>query len=300
MQLNRIDMNLLVVLETIYTEGGITRAAEKLHLTQPALSHSLARLRDMFKDPLFVREGRAMTPTPLARKLIEPLRRSLRSMETALNEVQRFDPATTQRRFSIGLRDVLEATVLPPLMKRISAAAPRVDIVALRLERRELDAELASGAVDVALDVLLPHGERVHHQRMALDRLVVVARKNHPAVRKALDLKTYLDLEHVAVSSRRAGPGLEDTELARRGLQRHIRLRCQHYFAACRVVAQSDLLLTMPERYAGEANRQYGNRILPLPFKAPSLDAYLYWHSNVEQEPANCWLRAQLSAAFAE
>ncbi|HVT34666.1 MAG TPA: LysR family transcriptional regulator, partial [Nevskiaceae bacterium] len=296
MQLNRIDMNLLVVLETIYSEGGITRAADKLHLTQPALSHSLARLRELFKDPLFVREGRAMVPTPLARKLIEPLRRSLRAMETALNEVQRFDPATTQRRFAIGLRDVLEATVLPPLMKRISSMAPQVDVAALRLERRELEAELASGTLDAALDVLLPHGDRVKHQRLALDKLVVVARRNHPVVRKTLDLKTYLDLGHVAVSSRRAGPGLEDTELARRGLQRRIRLRCQHYFAACQVVARSDLLLTMPERYAGVANQTSGNRILPLPFKAPSLDAYLYWHVNVDQEPASCWLREQLVA----
>ena len=298
MQLQRIDLNLLVVFDAIYGEGGITRAASKLHLTQPAISHALARLRQMFGDPLFLREGRRMVPTPLARRLVEPLRRSLRGLETALNEAERFEAASSDRHFNIGLRDVLESTVLPPLMHGLRKQAPGVAISAVSFERSRLEAELSAGSLDLALDVLLPHGPTIRHQRVGLDRLVAVLRKNHPATRATLDLKTYLRLGHVAVSSRRSGPGLEDIELSRRGLQRHVRLRCQHYFAACRVVAQTDLLLTMPERYAGVANQQYGNRILPLPFQPPPLDAYLYWHANAEDEPANRWLREQLVACF--
>jgi DNA-binding transcriptional LysR family regulator len=298
MQLQRIDLNLLVVFNAIYTEGGITRAAEKLHLTQPAISHALARLRLMFGDPLFERDGRRMVPTTLARRLIEPLRRSLHSLEGALNEVERFDPATSDRRFNIGLRDVLESTVLPPLLQNIRKQAPGVSISAVRFDRHEMESELAGGSLDLAIDVLLPRSPAVHHRRAGLDKLVVVARKNHPQARGGLDLKTYLRLGHVVVSSRRTGPGIEDVELSRRGLQRNVKLRCQHYFAACRVVAQTDLILTMPETYAGVANEQYGNRILPLPFQAPPLDAYLYWHANAEEEPANRWLREQLLACF--
>lgn len=298
MQLQRIDLNLLVVLDAIYGEGGITRAAAKLHLTQPAISHALGRLRQMFGDPLFVREGRSMIPTPLARRLIEPLRRSLRGLETALNEVERFDAPSSDRHFTIGLRDVLESTVLPPLMHGIRKQAPGVSIAAVGFDRQRLEAELSAGSLDLAMDVLQPHGSSVRHQRVGLDRLVVVARKNHPQARTALDLKTYLRLGHVVVSSRRSGLGLEDVELSRRGLQRSVRLRCQHYFAACRVVAQTDLILTMPETYAGVANEQYGNRILALPFQPPPLDAYLYWHVNAEDEPANRWLREQLLACF--
>jgi DNA-binding transcriptional LysR family regulator len=299
MQLQRIDLNLLVVFNAIYTEGGITRAAEKLHLTQPAISHALARLRLMFGDPLFERDGRRMVPTTLARRLIEPLRRSLHSLEGALNEVERFDPATSDRRFSIGLRDVLESTVLPTLLHNVGRVAPGVSIAAMRFDRHELESELAAGSLDLAIDVLLPRSPAVRHQRVGLDQLVVVARKNHPLARKGLDLKTYLRCGHVVVSSRRTGPGIEDVELSRRGLQRNVKLRCQHYFAACRVVAQTDLILTMPENYADVANTQLGNRILPLPFQAPSLDAYLYWHANAEEEPANRWLREQLLACFA-
>ncbi|MGQ0587076.1 MAG: LysR family transcriptional regulator, partial [Gammaproteobacteria bacterium] len=153
MHISRIDLNLLVVLDAIYTEGGITRAAEKLHLTQPAISHSLGRLRELFRDELFAREGRAMVPTPLARSLIDPVRRALRSLEVTLNELESFDAATTQKRFTVAVRDVFESTLLPPLLKRISRAAPSVDVAAVQIGRREFEPELAAGTLDAALDV---------------------------------------------------------------------------------------------------------------------------------------------------
>ncbi|HEX8953611.1 MAG TPA: LysR family transcriptional regulator [Polyangia bacterium] len=298
MLLNQIDLNLLVVLDAIYTEGGITQAARKLHLTQPAISHSLGRLRDLFGDPLFVREGRSMVATPMARNLIEPLRRSLRGLESALNEAERFDPATTRRRFTIGLRDVLEAIVLPPLMEYVSRYAPHIDIGVVPVDRRSLETDLATGALDAAIDILLPHTERVRRQRFAADRLVVLMRKRHPLAKKRLDLPTYLALDHVVASSRLRGPGLEDLELARRGLQRRVRLRCQHYYTACCVVGVSDLLLTMPEYYALNLNRHFGYRMVPLPLKLPPLDTYIYWHATVHDEPANRWLRAHFARAL--
>jgi DNA-binding transcriptional LysR family regulator len=302
--INRVDLNLLVVLDAIYTERSITRAAAKLHLTQPAVSHSLGRLRLLFKDELFAREGRAMVPTPLARNLIEPVRRALRGLEVTLNELERFDPASTQKRFTVAVRDVFEAPLLPPLLRAIHRSAPAVDLHAVQVERRALESELANGTLDAALDVLLPLSDQVKRRRIRLDQMVVVVRKGHPAVRAArgrgMSLAAYLKQDHVLVSSRRSGPGLEDVELSRQGLSRRIRLRCQHYFAACRTVSQTDLVLTMPGHYARIANQPFGNRILPLPFEMPALDAYLYWHVNVDREPANRWLRDKLVAAFAE
>ncbi|MGH8539221.1 MAG: LysR family transcriptional regulator [Stenotrophobium sp.] len=298
MHLNRIDLNLFVVLDAIYTEGGITKAGHKLHLTQPAISHALARLREMFDDPLFEREGRAMVPTPLARRMIEPLRRTLRDLEITLNEASHFEPASTQKRFTLAVRDVLEATLLPAFMQRVTASAPQIEIAVVRADRRALESELATGTIDAAMDVLLPLSDSIHRTRVALDPLVVVVRKGHPLTRKKLDLPGYIKQDHILVSSRRSGPGLEDVELGRRGLQRRIRLRCQHYFSACRVVSQTDLMLTMPEGYARIANQFYGNRILPLPFAMPTMDAWLYWHANVENEPANRWLREQLIQSF--
>jgi len=298
MHLSRIDLNLLVVLDAIYTEGGITRAADKLHLTQPAISHALGRLRRLLRDELFEREGRAMVPTPFTRNLIEPVRRSLRNLEITLNEIETFDPGSSQKRFALGVRDVLEATLLPPLMAHIGKEAPAVEIAAIQIDRRDMESELASGALDAALDVLLPVSEAVKHARIAGDRMMVVVRDKHPTVKTRLTLEAYLKEDHILVSSRRSGPGLEDVELSRLGMQRRVRLRCQHYFAACRVVSQTDFLLTMPERYARIANEHFGNRILPFPLEKPTLDVHMYWHSNVENEPASKWLRKQLRATF--
>lgn len=298
MHISRVDLNLFTVFDAIYTEGSVTRASHKLNLTQPAISHALGRLRQMFNDPLFVRQGHTMVSTPLARNIIEPIRRSLRGLEVTLNGLDSFDPETTSKRFNIALRDVLEATVLPPLMQRVRQRAPLVDIAASQVDRRELESELAAGTLDGAIDVLLPLPSEIMHTRIYQDSTVVVVRKGHPMIDGGLDIDTYLKQDHILASSRRRGPGLEDFELSRFGLERHIRLRCQHYFAACRVVSQTDMILTMPGRYASIANKQFGNQILPFPLDVPAFDVYLYWHANVDNDPANRWFREQVSESI--
>jgi len=294
MHISRVDLNLFTVFEAIYTEGSVTRASQKLNLTQPAISHALNRLRQMFDDPLFVRQGHAMVSTPLARSIIDPIRRSLRSLEVTLNGVHAFDPASTQKRFNLALRDVLESTILPPLMLRIREHAPQVDLAASHVERRELETELAAGTLDAAIDVLLPLSRDIMHTRIYQDSTVVVARKGHPDIDGRLDLDIYRKQDHILASSRRRGLGLEDFELSRFGVERRVQLRCQHYFAACRVVSQTDMLLTMPGRYAHVANEQFGNQILPFPLDVPAFDVFLYWHANVDGDPANVWLREQI------
>ena len=294
MHISRVDLNLFIVFEAIYAEGSITRASLKMNLTQPAISHALNRLRQLFDDPLFERQGHVMVPTPLARSIIEPVRASLRGFEVTLNGVERFDPASSERTFSLALRDVLEASVLPPLMARVARDAPGVGLNTMQVGRRELESELAAGTLDAAIDVLLPLSNEIVHTRLVRDQTVVLVRQDHPQVRGKLDLDLYLQQEHVLASSRRRGPGLEDFELSRLGLQRRVRLRCQHYFAACRVVSQTDLALTMPERLAQVVNQQFGNQILPFPLSIPALDIYLYWPANVDTDPANQWLREQI------
>jgi DNA-binding transcriptional LysR family regulator len=295
MQLNQIDLNLLVVLDAIFAQGSITAAAEKLHLTQPAVSHSLARLRELLDDPLFTREGRKIVPTPLARTLMEPLRRSLHGLETTLNEVRRFDPDTTHRHFRIGLRDGVEAAVIMQLLDHIGPRAPHIEISAIRFDRRSLEADLAAGRLDLAIDMPLQHGDRVRRRKLGPAELVAVVRRGHPKVGKQLDLDTYLALDHVVASSRPEGPGPEDLALARRGQTRKVRLRCQQPFTAFCAVSKSDLILTLPQAPAQLLNRYFRLRVLPLPIRVPSFDVYLYWHDSVESEPANAWLREQVN-----
>lgn len=294
MHISRVDLNLLVVLDTIYTEGGITKAAEKLHLTQPAISHALARLRELFNDPLFERQGHKMVPTPLTKRLIDPLRGSLQSIGALLNDTQSFEPAVAKKRFVIGLRDYMESTVMPPLMRALAIEAPEVEVSGVRANRRSLESELAAGTLDVAIDVLLPLSDAVKVKRISVDGMAVVVRKGHPAIHGSLDLDTYLAQRHILVTSRRQGPGFEDIELRRMGVQRQVALRCQFYFAACRTVSETDLVLTMPESYAHMANRQFGNQVMAFPVPLSSMDAYMYWHASTDNDAANRWLRSVL------
>jgi DNA-binding transcriptional LysR family regulator len=189
---------------------------------------------------------------------------------------------------------VLESAVLPMLLGSIAKNAPHVDVSVVRVDRRELESELSAGTLDAAIDVLLPLPEDIRRKRLGAAWLAVVVRNRHPKVHTGLDLDTYLALEHIAVSSRRRGLTAEDFELSRHNLRRRVRLRCQHYFAACHVVSETDLVLTMPERYARTINAQFRNRLLPFPLKVPVFDTYLYWHANAEGDPANEWLREQL------
>lgn len=295
MHLSKIDLNLFVVFDTIYAEGGITRASRRLNLSQPAISHALGRMRAMFDDPLFIRHGHAMTPTPLARRMIEPIRQSLQGLEVTLSKVDRFNPATAAKRFVVGMRDALESSVLAELMRAIAKDAPDVDISVVRTERRDIERELSAGTLDVALDVMLPLPEEIRRRHLGVEWLTIVARPRHPALRGRPTLDAYLKQEHIAVSSRRRGLSAEDFELGRHNLRRRVRLRCQNYFAACQTVRETDLVLTMPQRHARILNAHFGNQLLPFPLKVPAFDSYLYWHANAEADPANAWLRQQLA-----
>jgi DNA-binding transcriptional LysR family regulator len=298
--LSRVDLNLLVVLAAIADEGGVSRAAEKLNLTQPAVSHALARLRQAMGDPLFVRQGRTLAPTAMTKRLIEPLRRALQTLEALIDKDAGFDPARTEATFTVAMRDAFEVLLLPSLMRRLGRDAPRVDLRSVQVRRRAVEAGLADGTLDAVFDVALPLSERVHRQRVGSDRFVVVARKGHPRIRPGFTLATYLQQQHVMVTSRRRGPAAEDIELGQQSLHRHVRLRCRNYLAAFRVVGQTDLVLTMPERYTALLGGNAALRALRMPVKVPALDLYLYWHDRVHDDPANRWLRGQLLEALGQ
>jgi DNA-binding transcriptional LysR family regulator len=303
MHLSRIDVNLLVVFDTVLAEGGITPASRKLNLSQPAVSHALGRLRELLGDPLFERQGRGVAPTPLARSIAGPIREALRTLQATLGEAGSFDPAASVRRFRIGMREALEWSLLAPLTASIGAAAPGLELVSLRLDRRRLEQDLASGEIDVALDVLLPLAERVPHERVLRDRFVVVARRGHPVLRRlrrgVWDLDAYLGQEHIQVSSRRQGPGLEDMALLALGKTRRIRLRCQGHTAACRVASRTDLIVTIPANYARAVGANHESRVLPAPLAGLTIDTFMYWPDNAAGDAANRWLRQQVRAALA-
>ncbi len=296
--INRVDLNLFIVLDAIYREGNITRASQKLCLTQPAVSHALGRLRELLKDPLFVRQGTQMIPTPYTRQLIVPIQQALQSFEQSINQEPLFEPLNSERHFCLGLRDVLEASILPPLLQHLQQHAPHICLSSVRLDRPDLEGELTAGNIDFALEIPYAVSDTIEHLPVVSDQLVVVARQQHPALSVGLNLENYLAQRHIVVSTRRKGWTLEDVELNKAGFKRQISVRCQHYFAACRVVSETDLLLTMPEQYARLANAQFCNQLFDFPLKSPMLDMHLYWHSSANKDPAHRWLRGVLKQLF--
>ncbi|MFZ0771497.1 MAG: LysR family transcriptional regulator [Candidatus Sulfotelmatobacter sp.] len=297
-------MNLFVVLEAIYREGNITRAGQQLNLTQPAISHALKRLRDLLQDPLFIRQGAHMVPTPFTRNMIAQVRQALQILETNLSASRNFVPEDTRRNFHLSLWEYAEALILPPLLRRLTHAAPGMSITISQVKRRDLETELASGSVDLAIDIPMTVSDRIRHKWLLNEPFVVMARQGHPAITNKLDLDIYLGQRHVQVSSRRHGPSLVDIELNRRGLRRQVFLRSQHNHAACMVVSNTDMLLTLPERHAqllnaGSLNKAAMNQVHPFPLQTPRLEAHLYWHESVENDPANRWLREEIERVLA-
>ncbi|MDF1802135.1 LysR family transcriptional regulator [Thalassovita sp.] len=300
LHINRTDLNLFIVFEAVYSQGGVTRAAETLNLSQPTISHALARLRERVGDPLFVRQGQKLAPTPMAERIIGPVRDALKIFERTLGELDGFSPESAEMHFNIGMRSLMESTYLLPLVLLLNENAPGVSVSACPFDRRRLEQSLASGELNSVIDVFLPVSADVQRMHLGAAPSVVVARRGHPLIDGQVDLETYLKAEHVLVTSRPHGLGPEDQALSRIGHSRNIRGRCQQINTAMRIVASSNMLLTMSETFAIRANTWFDNQVLPTPFAAETVDTYLYWHGNSDADPANQWFREMIKATVAE
>jgi DNA-binding transcriptional LysR family regulator len=300
LNLSRFDLNLLVVFEAIYSSGGITRAGEQLNLTQSAISHALARLRELLGDKLFVREGHLMIPTPMAQELIKPVRRALAEIEGSLRQIETFDPSTATRPFRIGLRSFVETVILPPLVPYLLKRAPGITLSAIRHDRTSLEAMLAVGDIDIAIDVHLPRTDQLSMTSLWGGYMVVLARRGHPAFNQKLDLEAYLALDHIVASSRRKGTSIEDMALQRLGLERRVSVRCQNHATAGQIAARSDMVMTVPVSFAETLVQFHDLDMAPAPIDMPSSDLYLYWHPHLDKDPANKWLRAASLACLSE
>lgn len=292
MHLSGVDLNLFVVFETIYAQRNLTRASEILNITQPAVSNALARLRAAYGDPLFVRVGRTMTPSPLAHNLIGPVRGALRQLRTSIEQGRSFDPLTSEKVFNICVRDNACTELMPSLMARLAVDAPGVRVHCQEVDRREIAAELASARLDLAIDIPEVARSELNSLPLFTDRYVCVLRRDHPKAARALDLPEFLAMNHIMVSGRRSGRGFVDIALARLGHQTNSFLRLTHFQPAFHAVMNTDMVLSAPLSLA----RKYDVAIKELPFPVPVLEAFLYWHRNADSDPANIWMRQAIAA----
>lgn len=295
MRLEQIDLNLFVVFQAISSEANITRAAHRLGLTQPAVSHSLSRLREIYKDPLFVRRGPRMEATPLARSLDPWIREALVHLGQTLPKAdQEFHPELTNHNFVIATRDPIESVFIPRLMQIFTQEAPLSQLSSVRIKRKDMEKELASGQVSLALDVLLPLSSQLRHQKLMEDTWIVVGRRGHPLLQSKLTLQDYLRARHIVVSSRRSGLAMEDFALSRMGWKRSVAMRCQHVLVATRSLASTDLLLTLPASFILDTGLDDQLSLASLPVDCPAPAVYMYWNEKQQDEPLSQWLRAQV------
>lgn len=291
MNLNKVDLNLFIVFDAIYTEANLTRAGQIVGITQPAVSNALARLRETFNDPLFVRTAQGMVPTPMAQNIIGPVRNALQLLRVSVQESRTFTPQQANKTYRISMTDLTEAVILPPLFQRLRRLAPTVQIESFLSKRRETTKELAAGRLDFAVDAPLNTDTQVRHVKLMEDRYVCALRQGHPLAKDKLSLDEYLSLTHIQISSRRSGLGYVDLSLGKMGLQRKVALRSQHYMMASTVLQNTDMAMTVPERFA----RRHGLHYVQLPVNdVPSLETHLYWHESTDQDPANRWMREQI------
>jgi DNA-binding transcriptional LysR family regulator len=290
-----IDLNLLVALDALLEERHVTRAARRLGLSQPAASHALARLRELLRDPLLVRSGATLVPTPRASALVRDVRAILDSIRATLAGGV-FDPATSTRHFALGAADYFELVVLPALVHALAVAAPGIDLV-VRPVGGDAAPALGDGKLDVFFAVDALAGAAHIRRRPLFDEGYVCAvRAGHPVLRRGLDLDRFLQLGHVFIAPGGTRGGVVDDALARRKKVRRVVAMVPSFLAAPAIVASSDLIVTMPVRPAKRLASAFDLRLLEPPIALPRFTVSAYWHDRVQEDPAHVWLREQLVA----
>lgn len=294
MNLRSFDLNLLLVFDAVLAERSISRAAQRLHLSQPTVSNALARLRLQLDDPLFTRGSGQMLPTPRARALAEPIRFALDSIERGLRAPDDFAFERSEREFVIAVEDYGETVILPRFVDWVSAVAPNVRIKIRPEPAARLVAEMREGSVDLALDYFLLHDARFESLRVLDESLLSLSRRDHPAIGERLTLDTFLALRHVALTPRTRAVPMIERALAARGQVRRIGVRVPHFMSMPALVQGSDMICTLPRRMARYYADHFDLRAHPLPMAVPQFPVYLIWHGSATADPGHRWFRDNL------
>lgn len=294
-----MDLNLLVVFHHLMRERQVSRAADALGLSQPAVSNALRRLRTRLGDELFLRTPTGMEPTPYAQQLAGPLSQALDTLRDALNVRASFDPATSTRCFTVAMSDVGETYFLPVLMDALAREAPKVTLRCTSVADTALREDMAQGRVDLALGSLPQLQAGFFQQALFRQPYVALMRQGHPlAGRSQISRAQYRAAQHVRVLATGTGHGRVERALDQLGVERRVQLTVSHYAALGHVLGSTDLLATVPQRLAERIGEPFGlvARRLALPLPASTI-AQL-WHAHLHRDPGHQWLRALVLEHF--
>jgi DNA-binding transcriptional LysR family regulator len=294
--LRNFDLNLLLVLDGVLREGTLSNAAKALNVSQPTISSSVAKLREILQDELFVRSGNRMQPTPRALALKEPVQRVLAAVKGEILDTGSFDPATEIRPYTITTSDIGEALLLPRVVARLSQDAPRVNLRSVVVGPRHLEEALEAGTVDLAVgyfpDLARP---TTMQQTLFAHGFACLARTGHPSIRNDLTLEAFLEAHHVVVASEGRSQELFEDALAKRGLERRCVLRIPHFMSVPLVVANTNLIVTVPWQLAMLFSGLFNLRMYDPPIDAPEFAVKQYWHRRFHHDARVKWLRTVVS-----
>lgn len=295
-----LDLNLLVALRALIAERHVTRAAARVGLTQPAMSHALARLRSVLGDPVLVRTRTGMVLTPRAQALAEPLERVLGDVSKLLAPADRFDPARSTRTFRVGTADYGELVLMPAVLGRVLREGPHI-----RVRMRDVGSRARDHLEDDEVDVVLGPvgmmgvgGASVLAQKLFSERFVCVVREEHPSVGKRLTLDQFVSLPHALIVPRGDAGSVVDTALAKLGRRRRVAVEVPHFLVAPFLLEKTDMILTVAARVARTLAPSAGLRVLPPPpeLDLPGFDMSLVWHERNRADPGLAWFREVVAA----
>ncbi len=299
MELKHFDLNLLLVFNQLLLDRSVSVAAERLGITQPAVSNALKRLRTALKDDLFIRTSKGMEPTPYAQHLSEPVLYALNALQSVLVRRDSFDPLTSTRTFHLAMTDIGEIYFMPPLMERLSVLAPGIRISTQRPNAGDLRSDMESGAVDLTLGLQPNLQAGFFQRRLFRQRYVCVYRNGHPRARNPMTLEQFSALDHVGVVAANTGHSEIDVLLDRAGVKRNMRLTVPHFVAVGHILQSTDLIATLPERFAERCKAPFDLVVAPHPVPLPEIAITLFWHGKYHRDPANVWLRQLVVELFA-
>ena len=295
MKISSFDLNLFVILNAIYTEGSLTKAAEVVGITQPAVSNALSRLREKFNDDLFVRTGSGMVPTQKTENMILDVQSALTLIQKSVNEPDTFEPRSSERNFKLSLGDVSEGRVLPFIMKEIYKDAPNISVGSFAYARSDQVHALSTNNLDFVVDPIIPATDEVSSIKVFEDDFVVMHREDHDISKlKNVTIENILDLKHLHVSGRKRGLHLIDVELEKIGFKRNVSLRCQHFLIAPSIINSTDLVLMGTRSFAKRNNLAF----VEIPIEIPSMEYFLIWHKSDEGDGGHIWMKDLVIRAF--
>ncbi|MBB3178739.1 LysR family transcriptional regulator [Variovorax sp. Sphag1AA] len=299
-----VNLQLLCYLDALVAERHVTRAADKLGIGQPAMSAALARLREIFKDPLLVKTRTGMEPTPYAVELAGRVHEAIDLMDVAARANRSFDPSTATEHFRIVSSDGVAMLFLPGLMVKARAIAPNMRFTYSTGDMRRAGEYLRDGEAELVIANLREVPQELHQSPLYPQRMRCIASASHPAIRGSLSVEQFVAFPHVVFGAPpvtfTSMEAMVEAALARAGLSRKVALRVPSITLSPPIVAATDLLAVVPERVALESAAALSLQVLPVPFELEPVDLSMFWHARWHRDPAHVWLRNAMRALSAE